>query len=144
MLLNNSLRFGFELQLFCWVIQGTNIKIHCVLGDKSVSNLILNMNKITKDHESLIKSCIISRFCIFLCSCRHFCSAFSPRINWLLKFGLYPSNIDSISPWLSIDYCSEGQALSVKRFFNSAGYSIKYRPDKTMFSITGPASMISQ
>lgn len=60
------------------------------------------------------------------------------------KLGLYPSNIDSISPWLSIDYCSEGQALSAKRFFNSAGDSIKYRQDKTMFSITRPASMISQ
>lgn len=73
-----------------------------------------------------------------------FCSAFSTGINWLLKFGLYPSNIDSISPWLSIDYCSKGQALSAKRFFNSAGYSIKHRQDKTIFSITGPASMISQ
>lgn len=74
----------------------------------------------------------------------HLSFAFSTRINWLQKFGLYPSNIDLISPWLSIDYCSEGQAHSVKRFFNSACYSIKYRQDKTMFSITETASMISQ
>lgn len=32
-------------------------------------------------------------------------------INCLLKFGLYPSDIDSIRPWLGIDYSSKGQAL---------------------------------
>lgn len=54
-----------------------------------------------------------------------FFSSFPTRFNWLLKFGPYPSNIDSTSPGLSIDYCSKGRALSVKRFFNSATYSIK-------------------
>lgn len=81
---------------------------------------------------------------LFSHSFLRFCSAFSPWINWRLKFGLYPPDIDLISPRLSIDYCSEGQALSAKWFFNSAGYSINYKPVKTMFSITGPASMISQ
>lgn len=74
----------------------------------------------------------------------YFYPTLSARINRLLKFGFYRSNIDSINPWLNIDYCSVGQALSVKRFFNSAGYSIKYSQDKTMFSITEPTSMISQ
>lgn len=36
----------------------------------------------------------------------------SSGINCLLKFGLYPSNIDSVSPSLGIDYCSKGRPCS--------------------------------
>lgn len=36
----------------------------------------------------------------------------SSGINWLLKFALYPSSIDSVSPSLGIDYCSKGRARS--------------------------------